>query len=106
MGLLTIENHAGQPEQHLGRQITPFAQTWWLRPPFSAPQAPGVKLIGGVSWSRPVSVLVTEADGSETVLPVRDPTRWIVCGLYTACAVVALMMGILSIRSRRSVGNG
>jgi hypothetical protein len=101
MRLLSIENHPGQPALHHGLRITPFAQTWRVRPPFSVPH-----FSGGLVWSRPVSVLVTRPDGSETVLPVPDPTRWIVWSLYAACAALALLAGMMNVRSRRRVGNG
>jgi hypothetical protein len=66
MGLVTIENRAGAPIQAGDRRITPFNQVLMLK-------IPG--LAGGLIWNRPHAILVQEADGTETVIPVTDITR-------------------------------
>lgn len=66
MGLITIENRAGASIQAGGRRITPFTQVVMLK-------IPG--FTGGLIWNRPHAVLVQEADGTETVIPVTDMTR-------------------------------
>jgi hypothetical protein len=62
-------------------RLLPFAQSVSFRlPVFNL----------GLVWNRPVSVLVTDADGREQVLVVHDPTRQIVWTLYAATGVLAV----------------
>jgi hypothetical protein len=63
---LTVENMAGSPIQAGALRIVPVSQSVRLH-------VPG--LPGGLIWNRPVSVVVTTADGQEQVLPIRDLTR-------------------------------
>src|SRR5512141_2825349 len=100
-GPLVIEELAGQPISHRGRQLTLFARTYRIQTPKLAPF-----LRGGLVWSRPSSVLVTEADGHESVIPVRDPTRLILWTLSGYVLIIALAAGLLSNYYRRKLKNG
>lgn len=66
MPILTTEIMPGAIIRANKRTITPFSQYVRIALPF---------VPGGVLWSRPVSILVQEQDGSEQVLPVQDVTR-------------------------------
>lgn len=89
MGLITIENRAGTPIQAGGRRITPFSQVVMLK-------IPG--FTGGVIWNRPHAILVQEAGGTETVLPVTDITRQ--AQIFLLCA--GLFAGFLLWMRRRN----
>ncbi len=84
-GLLTIETSAGRPIQLRGARLVPFSQAVRLRLPFAR---------GGLTWNRPVSVLVIQPDGSEKVLPVPDPTRLLVWALLGSAFLAWLVMVI------------
>ena len=68
MSWLTLETRTAEPIQAGKRRLTPISSL--LQVTF-----PGWQ--GGLVWNRPTAVLVTEADGKETLLPVRDITRLI-----------------------------
>jgi hypothetical protein len=63
---IQVENNAGKPRLAGTSVITPIARSLTIR-------LPGLQ--GGLIWNRPVSVVVTDKDGQEQVLPVRDVTR-------------------------------
>jgi hypothetical protein len=80
-GLLHIETRSGIPVMAHKLRLLPFAQRVSLRlPVFNL----------GLVWNRPVSVLVTDADGREQVLVVPDPTRQIMWTLYAAVGLLAI----------------
>lgn len=87
---LTIETRSGQPIQAGDATLTPFAQSWQVRFPNQS---------GGLVWNRPVSVLVTSANGQEQVLPVTDITRLALWALMGGCALTVM---ILSLALRKS----
>jgi hypothetical protein len=90
-GLISVETTPGQAVMAHGRRLIPFATKWtFYLPVFNL----------GLVWNRPVSVLVTGADGSEQVLPVRDPTRQIVWALWGASAVLAIWLTLTKITNR------
>jgi len=68
MSWITIETRAGEPVQAGPRRLILFSKVLRLH----IPGMPG----GGLVWNRPTGVLVTEADGQETMLQVRDTTRY------------------------------
>jgi hypothetical protein len=80
--LLNVETHPEQPIAAQGIRLLPFAQCMTLRFPFTNFH---------VTWTRPVSVLVTGSNGEDQVLLVRDATRQIVWTLYGMMAVVAVL---------------
>jgi hypothetical protein len=90
MSLLTIENRPGKTIRAGALSLTPFVQAVQFRPP---------GLAGGVSWTRPTSVLVRQADGSETVLPIDDITRRLQIGLLTMGLLGGLFIWLLGRRS-------
>lgn len=47
---------------------------------------------GGLVWNRPVAVMVTTAEGQETMLPVRDTTRLVELLLLGAGLVSGLLL--------------
>lgn len=90
--MLTIETHPLAAVEHNGMRLTAFARAWQLRLPAEVPF-----IRGGLVWNRPVSVLVTEPDGHETVLPITDPTRiivWTLAGLSAALALAFIVFGL------------
>lgn len=90
-GLISVETTPGQPVTAHGWRLIPFATKWtFYLPVFNL----------GLVWNRPVSVLVTGADGSEQVLPVRDPTRQIIWALWGASAVLAIWITLTKIMKR------
>jgi hypothetical protein len=89
--LLTIENKAGEPLQSGALTIIPFAQTIRL-------QFPGV--IGGLRWTRPVSVLARTPEGEEKVYPISDVTRQVQWWLLGASLGAAICMWLV-IRLRK-----
>jgi len=66
MRWITLENRAGETIQAGPRRMTPLSSLVRV-------QIPGWK--GGLVWNRPSGVVVTEPDGEEKLLPVRDVTR-------------------------------
>lgn len=90
-GLISVETTPGQPVTAYGWRLIPFATKWtFYLPAFNL----------GLVWNRPVSVLVTSAEGSEQVLPVRDPTRQIIWALWGASATLAIWMILTKITKR------
>jgi hypothetical protein len=88
------ETSAGEPVEWGGRMLMPFAYTLGVRLPLQ-------NWMGAQwTWTRPVSVLVREADGQEKVLPVTNITRRVTWTLYGACAVIVLAAGILNVINR------
>ena len=87
-GILSVETLSGSEVAWHGYRLIPFSQAVRL-------QIPG--LPGGLIWNRPVSVLVRQADGSEQVLPVPDPTRQITCVL----AGLSLLSFLIYLAARR-----
>jgi hypothetical protein len=72
-------------------RLLPFAQNLTLHLPFL-----NIALV----WNRPVSVLVTSANGLEQVLPVRDPTRQIVWTLYGITVALIAVTGLYNFVKR------
>jgi len=66
MRWITLENRAGEVIQVGNHRLTPLSSNVRI-------QVPGWS--GGLIWNRPTAILVSEADGQETLLPVRDITR-------------------------------
>ena len=66
MRWITLESHAGEAVQAGARRLTPISSVVRL-------DIPGWR--GGVVWNRPAAILVSEPDGQEQLLPVRDITR-------------------------------
>lgn len=66
MRWITLESRAGEAVQAGVRRLTPLASVVRL-------EIPGWQ--GGLVWNRPAAVLVSEPDGSEKLLAVRDTTR-------------------------------
>jgi hypothetical protein len=81
--IFNTETQPGQPVTTGGLRLLPFAQSVSLR-------LPGDRF--GLVWNRPVSLLVTDADGREQVLDVPDPTRKIVWTLYGLMAFLAIVV--------------
>lgn len=100
-GPLVIEEHPGPVISHHGRQLTLFAKAYRIQTPKFVPF-----VHGGLVWIRPASVLVTEADGRETVIPVQDPTRQILWALSGIVVLMTLAAGLLNNRYRRKLKNG
>ncbi|HEX7974047.1 MAG TPA: hypothetical protein VF498_06540 [Anaerolineales bacterium] len=84
--LLTIETRSGQPLQVGRASLTPFSQSWQFRIP---------AISGGLIWNRPVSVLVTDANGREQVIRVPDVTRQVQLALIGACALAAIFLRLM-----------
>lgn len=66
MRWITLESHVGEAVQAGARRLTPLSSVVRL-------EIPGWH--GGVIWNRPAAILVSEPDGQERLLPVRDKTR-------------------------------
>ena len=64
--LLRIETFTGQPVKFKDTQLRLQSQVLQLRFPF---------LSGGLTWHRPIAVIMHTADGQDEVLPIRDVTR-------------------------------
>lgn len=77
-----VENNAGRPIQDGPYRIVPVSQSIRL----SVPGLPG-----GLIWNRPVSVIVTTADGQEQVLPIRDITRIAQLTIFVAAVLGTFM---------------
>ncbi len=69
------ETRMGEPFLAFGRQIRPFSKALIVR-------LPGKR--GGLIWNRPASLLVTEQDGQERVIPIIDVTRTVIWNLLGA----------------------
>lgn len=69
---LKLETQSGQPIQIREATLTPFFQTVRFKFP---------KLPVYFSWKRPVSILVTNKENQEVVLPIQDITRQIMIGI-------------------------
>jgi hypothetical protein len=90
-GAWISETAPGQTIRAGGRTITPFAHTLGLRMPASNRGA------AQWTWMRPVSVLVVDEDGRETILPVVNITRRVTWSLYGICAALALAAGFFQL---------
>jgi hypothetical protein len=95
-GVFISETKPGRPVVSAGRLLIPFAHTIGLRAPIFYRGA-GAQWV----WTRPVSVLVKEADGRESILPVIDVTRRITWTLYGVCAALVLITGLFNVSNRR-----
>jgi hypothetical protein len=84
MPWITQETRAGEAVQAGARCLVPYSKVLRL-------QVPGWRG-GGLVWNRPVGVLVTEANGQETMLPVRDITRYVELLLLAAGLVSGLLL--------------
>jgi len=81
--MISNDTYAGRPIQFGNRQIVPFSKRLHI-------QIPGQW--GFVLWERPVSLLVTEEDGNEDIVPVIDFTRYIILGLFGPIIILWLIM--------------
>ena len=78
--MVRIDLESGRPVRAGGRRLVPQAQTVRLKlPVFKA----------GMVWRRPYAVLVKDAGGQETTLPVVDVTR--------AAQIMVLLAGVLTV---------
>jgi hypothetical protein len=91
-GKFSIETHSGAPYQTDWATVTPFSQSVLFR-------IPGFR--GGFVWNRPVSVLVRQADGQESILPVADITRRVQIGLAGMLLFTLMLAGIVQQMRRR-----
>ena len=78
--IVRISREDGRPIRAGGRTLVPQVQTVRLKLPL---------LAAGMLWRRPYAVLVKDAGGEETTLPVVDVTR-------TAQSMV-LLAGVLTV---------
>ena len=78
--IVRISRESGQPIRAGGRTLIPLVQTVRLKLPH---------ITAGLVWRRPYAVLVKDAGGEETTLPVVDVTR--------AAQVMILLVGVLTI---------
>ncbi len=67
------ENQSGGTTFFQGTSITPFFQSVKLA-------LPGFPF--SFIWKRPISVLLTNKNGKETVIPIQDITRQIILGIF------------------------
>ena len=95
--LIEISTQGGQPFQHRGFRITPFAQHLLVKVPGTP-----IRLV----WKRPVSVLVSGPDGQETVLQIIDQTRRAVWALLCAVLLTWLIARYYSSTTKRRSRNG
>lgn len=96
---LQVETKPGKPITIGKTRIVPYSKT--LRVTF--PQNNG-----GLIWNRPVSVLVTDAEGEETVIPVPDITRRTQIAIIASGFLTVLLVWLMT-RGRgkdRSKANG
>lgn len=49
----------------------------------------------GLIWNRPRSVIVRTGDGQETIMPVRDITRYIIWGMLAGGLVGTILIGMV-----------
>lgn len=49
----------------------------------------------GFIWNRPRSVIVRTVDGQETILPVKDVTRYIIWGMLAGGLLGTMMIGMI-----------
>jgi len=73
---LRIETLTGQPIKMGNNELQVRSQVIQFRLPLAH---------GGLIWNRPVAVVVRSADGQERILPVSDPTRFVVLNLAGLC---------------------
>jgi hypothetical protein len=88
---LQIETKPGKPISIGKTRIVPYSQS--LRVNF--PQTNG-----GLIWNRPISVLVINADGDETVIPVPDVTRRLQIAIFGSGFLGMLLIWLIT-RSQR-----
>jgi hypothetical protein len=84
---LTVESRAGKPVEFHGNTLVPINQVWQLKLPWPH---------GGLIWNRPASVVVTDSNQQEIVIPVQDVTRqavWLFMGLSFASLLLAFFTG-------------
>ena len=85
--LITIEHHTAPPVRHGNMTITAFSKVLRLN-------IPGFP--GGLVWNWPDSVLVSNSNGDEQIIPVRDVTRqtlWVLAGLTALVTAIILSIG-------------
>ena len=92
MTSIGIETHSGTPIIWKDVRIISFTRSFRMR-------FPG--LGGGLVWNRPASVWVQTADGQERVIPIKDPTFWIIMALFSATLAVWLVTIIVQKRRKR-----
>jgi hypothetical protein len=90
-GLLRVETRAGAPILSNGLRLLPFAKSLRLFFPM---------INFGLVWNRPISILMTKADGEEQVIPIPDRTREIVWTLYGAIGLLTIMTAVVEYRNR------
>ena len=90
--LIQIETHWGKPLQSNGRKIIVQSRALQINLPF---------VNGGLTWNRPVSVLVLSNDEPDQVLPVRDVTRMVLVLLFINGIVSAGVASIILLRRAR-----
>lgn len=82
--------HSAATPVRAGRtQIVPFVKTVHLQLPDGR---------GSFVWSRPAAVWVRFPDGRESVLPIRDVTRWLQILIW---GMALLGLGLLWFNSRK-----
>jgi len=103
-GVFISETRPGHPVSSAGQVLIPFARTIGVRVPIPYRGASAQWI-----WTRPISVLVKEADGREIILPVINITRRVTWTLYGICAVLMLIAGVLNVsgcKNRRRLNHG
>lgn len=78
--IVQVDLESGRPIKAGSRTLTPQVQTVRLKSP---------RLKAGVVWRRPYAVVVAEAGGEETTLPVVDVTR--------VAQIAVLLAGVLTV---------
>lgn len=91
--VINLETQGGQPISAGNFTLTPFAQSLRIR-------IPGLR--GGLVWNRPISILVTGADGQEQVIPVPDVTRQVQWGLLGGGLAGSLLLWLIFQRNRKT----
>ena len=88
--LIQSEYRSGNPIKYSDGTITPFSKLIQINIP---------KLRGGLIWNRPHSILVTDMDGDERIMHIRDVTRLIILYLSGICATF-FVFGLLLMRRK------
>lgn len=78
--IVQISRDRGRPIRANGRTLIPQVQTVRLKIP---------RFKAGMVWRRPYAVLIKDADGEETSLPVVDVTR--------TAQILVLLAGVLAV---------
>jgi hypothetical protein len=80
------EIRTGETRQVGDLEITPQAQVLKI-------QTQGHHF--GFIWNRPKSVIVKGLDGTETILPIIDVTRYILWGLLAGGLIGSMLIGVM-----------